>query len=89
MRFLTMTAAAFAVSSIVASPAHADPYRWCAEYGGGKRGGSTSCYFVTYEQCRAAVSGVGGFCRQNLFYDGRPVRTPEDGPPPRRRSSRS
>jgi hypothetical protein len=52
-----------------APPAKADPYRWCAEYGGG-RGGGTNCYFVTLQQCRAAVSGNGGFCRQNSFYTG-------------------
>ncbi len=86
MRFATLAAAAVVLSSFVASPVQADPYRWCAEYG--KRDSWTSCYFVTYEQCQAAISGVGGFCRQNPFYDGRPVRTPEDGPPPRR-SSRS
>jgi hypothetical protein len=50
--------------------AQADPYRWCAEYGGGFDGGGTNCYFVTIEQCRAAVSGVGGFCRPNPFYTG-------------------
>jgi hypothetical protein len=53
----------------------ADPYRWCAEYGGG----GTNCYFLTLEQCRAAVSGVGGFCVPNNFYDGRAVTTPEEG----------
>ena len=47
----------------------ADPYRWCAEYGGG-RGGGTNCYFVTLQQCQAAASGNGGFCRQNTFYTG-------------------
>ena len=51
-------------------------------------GGHTSCYFLTFEQCRASISGVGGFCRQNAFYDGRPVRTPEDAPV-RRQKSRS
>lgn len=65
--------------------AKADPYRWCAEYGGGFGGGGTNCYFLTLEQCRAAVSGVGGFCRPNNFYDGRPVGTPEDIPPRKRR----
>ncbi len=49
--------------------AKADPYRWCAEYGGG-RGGATNCYFVTLQQCKAAVSGNGGFCRLNTFYTG-------------------
>ena len=70
---------------IVASavePAHADPYRWCAQYGGR---GATNCYFVTLDQCRAAISGNGGFCAPNNFY-GRPVTTPEDGYSRRRRS---
>jgi hypothetical protein len=40
----------------------ADPYRWCAEYGGGGQGGGgTNCYFVTLEQCRAAISGMEAF----------------------------
>ena len=47
--------------------------------------GAQNCYFVTLEQCRAAVSGVGGFCKENLVYDGRPVRTPEDGVRPAKR----
>jgi hypothetical protein len=60
--------------------AEADPYRWCAVYsGGGFGGGGTNCYFVTLGQCQAAVSGVGGFCAPNNFYDGRPVATPGDG----------
>jgi|ERR1043166_544790 len=62
-----------------ATPAHADPYKWCADYRGGRGGGGTNCYFKTFEQCQASVSGVGGFCRVNGFYDGKPVRTPEDG----------
>ena len=59
-----------------AESANADPYRWCAQYGG--KSGATNCYFVTYEQCRAALSGNGGFCNPNTFYDGRPVMTPDD-----------
>ena len=59
-----------------AGPAKADPYRWCADYGAGFDGGGTNCYFLTYDQCRAAISGMGGFCRENGFYDGRPVGTP-------------
>jgi hypothetical protein len=65
------------VASII-EPAQADPYRWCAQYGGG-RGGGSNCYFMTWEQCMAALSGNGGFCGPNTFYDGRPVVTPEDG----------
>ena len=73
--------ALIAASAIQPQPAKADPYRWCADY---HRGGS-NCYFVTLAQCRAAISGNGGFCRENGFYDGRPVRTPEDGYPRRYR----
>jgi hypothetical protein len=54
----------------------ADPYRWCAMYGAR---GATNCYFVSLDQCRAALSGMGGFCQPNNFYDGRPVVTAEDG----------
>ena len=61
------------------SPSHADPYRWCADYGAGTDGGGTNCYFSTLEQCRATVSGIGGYCRVNGFYDGRAVTTPGDG----------
>ena len=66
------------IASAALNSARADPYRWCAQYGGGKGGGATNCYFVTLEQCRWAISGMGGFCRPNLFYDGRPVVTPEE-----------
>jgi hypothetical protein len=53
-----------------ANTAQADPYRWCAVYGGGDNGGGVNCYFLTLEQCRAAVSGTGGFCEPNQFYTG-------------------
>ena len=32
---------------------------------------STNCGFLTIEQCRASVSGVGGFCVPNQFYNPR------------------
>jgi len=66
-------------------PARADPYRWCAQYGGFGGGGVESCYYVTLEQCRAAISGMGGFCRESLWYDGRPVLTDEPSRRPRKR----
>ena len=55
---------------------HANPYRWCALYGAK---GATNCYFVNLDQCRAALSGMGGFCQPNNFYDGRPVLSAEGG----------
>jgi Protein of unknown function (DUF3551) len=45
-----------------------DPYPWCAQYSG-SAGGATNCGFLTIEQCRATVSGIGGFCAPNQFYN--------------------
>jgi len=84
----TAIAALFSLMVLSAvEPAKADPYRWCAVYGSFGGGGVESCYYVTIEQCRAAVSGIGGWCRESGWYDGRPVST--DGPlpkPPRKRT---
>jgi hypothetical protein len=84
---LTIATILIATAAMVGSnnDAEADPYRWCATYGKGF-GGAENCYFMTIEQCRASVSGLGGFCRPNNFYDGKPVMTPEDAPIVRRRS---
>ena len=60
---------------LAASPARAyekpyDPYPWCAVYGG-DMGGASNCGFLTWDQCMATVSGVGGFCEPNQFYNPR------------------
>ena len=73
MRIALVALAALCLGS-VCDTAQADPYRWCADYGPDM--GGTNCYFLTLEQCRATVSGIGGFCAPNTFYDGRPVTTP-------------
>jgi hypothetical protein len=65
--------------------AQADPYPWCAVYGGMGGGGGTNCYMRSYEECLVQISGIGGFCQRNPFYDGRPVVTPGE---PRRRVKR-
>jgi hypothetical protein len=77
---IALAAVFFILAGAAFDTAKADPYRWCAQYMGGKLGGATNCYFVTLEQCRASVSGVGGYCRLNPFYDGVPV----DGQPVKR-----
>lgn len=51
---------------LIAGPAAADPYKWCAAY----RNGGNNCGFTTIEQCRASVSGAGGSCVPNQFYTG-------------------
>jgi Protein of unknown function (DUF3551) len=53
-------------------------YPWCAQYG--EQGGARNCGFVTLEQCRAAISGNGGYCDANSMY--RPGVEP--APAPRR-----
>ncbi len=63
----------FGVAGFSVIPAHADPYRWCAVLEG-----SSTCYFVTLDQCRATVNSVNGFCTPNGFYDGRPTTTPAE-----------
>ena len=67
----TIMAAGLAVLAIAATggAANADPYRWCADYGG-RGGGGTNCYFLTLQQCQSSISGRGGFCRPNPFYTG-------------------
>jgi hypothetical protein len=50
-----------------------DPYPWCAVYGG-RGGGASNCGFLTIQQCRDTVSGIGGFCAPNQFYNPRPAK---------------
>jgi hypothetical protein len=50
-----------------------DPYPWCTVYAGRDFDGK-NCGFLTIEQCQATVSGVGGFCEPNQFYN--PLRSP-------------
>lgn len=69
--------------------ASADPYRWCGVYATSGDDAGTNCGFMTIEQCRASVSGVGGFCTPNQFYDGKPVVTPEAGRTPKPKRAKS
>jgi hypothetical protein len=78
----TMVLATFLLMAALPPSARAyempyDPYKWCAEYWGRSGGGGTNCGFLTIEQCRAAVSGVGGSCEPNQFYN--PRRSPSQG----------
>jgi hypothetical protein len=82
---IAMIAAAFALLAVLApSTARADPYKWCAVYGGGHMGGGTNCGFITLQQCMATIHGMGGWCEPNQFYDGRPY----DGGPAKRTRKR-
>lgn len=86
MRIVVAVLAGLIVGTFTtAGTAKADPYRWCADYG--MQGGGTNCYFLTLQQCQAAISGMGCFCRENGFYDGRPVGS--SAPPAHRSRSQA
>ena len=67
MRKLVLVTAAAAVVAAALQPANAEEYPWCAQYGF-RGGGARNCGFVSYQQCLATVSGIGGFCERNSFY---------------------
>jgi hypothetical protein len=80
MRFRTKLVAALIIVPAVLTQTSAnalpyDPYPWCANYDGGKGFGGQNCGFSTWNQCMATVSGIGGFCVPNQFYNpGRPAK---------------
>jgi hypothetical protein len=39
-------------------------FPWCMK----GAGGGTSCYFHSYQDCRATLSGLGGWCIRNPYY---------------------
>ena len=43
-------------------------YPWCSVRGGFN--GAQTCYFSTYRQCMATISGIGGTCIRNPYYRG-------------------
>jgi hypothetical protein len=60
---------AFAVlgaTALLAAPqtAQAREYPWCARYDWS----TYNCGFVSFQQCLATISGVGGRCEQNPRY---------------------
>jgi hypothetical protein len=63
MRTIPLAAITFAALSLSTIGARADG-TWCAQY---SNHGATNCGFYSFEQCRATVSGIGGFCMRNPF----------------------
>jgi hypothetical protein len=72
--FLFVSALLAAIAGI-STHADAQNYPWCAYYTVGDE--ARNCGFVTYEQCMANVSGIGGYCARNTQY------VPRPGPRPR------
>jgi hypothetical protein len=75
MRKLTVSAA-FAFMLIAGGTGSASAAPWCAWYDAY----TYNCGFYTFEQCRATVSGAGGFCYRNVRDSGyrEPQRRPRD-----------
>ncbi len=65
MRVLALSLCGLTLASAFAlgTPAAAKEPGWCAAY----RNGGNNCGFYTYDQCMAAVSGVGGFCNRSPY----------------------
>jgi hypothetical protein len=67
---LVVAVSALAGASQTASAQSASSYPWCAKYYGKLEG--TSCYYRSYQQCMATVSGVGGYCYESPYYHAEP-----------------
>ncbi len=63
MRNIVLAAAALAALSFTSVDARADG-AWCAR----DTKGGTNCGFHTFAQCQADISGIGGFCSPNPFF---------------------
>ena len=63
MRTRSLCGLVIAAIFVLGAPANAKEPGWCATY----RNGGNNCGFNTYEQCMAAVSGVGGFCNRSPY----------------------
>jgi hypothetical protein len=70
---------AFLVALVGAAPSSfaqtAYDYPWCAVYGSRTGGGAQSCYYKTYSQCMATMSGIGGTCVRSPYYRGSDARS--------------
>jgi hypothetical protein len=67
MKFVALALGLVAVACIAGTPAQAQNYPWCAQYGR-SAGGAMNCGFTSFQQCMATVSGIGGFCERNNTY---------------------
>src|SRR5882762_10024277 len=50
-------------------------YPWCS-LGGSRGSNALSCYFTSWEQCRATMSGRGGNCVESPYYHAPPPQPP-------------
>jgi Protein of unknown function (DUF3551) len=72
MRLFLFIAGISVFSVLIEKPVEARDYPWCAQYGPTTR----NCGFMTFQQCLATISGIGGSCVPNYMYQ------PPSGPHP-------
>ncbi len=65
---LPLLVAGFASLAGSAQAQSAHGYPWCALQA--DKSGATTCYFSTFEQCRATLGGIGGTCIRNPSFHG-------------------
>jgi hypothetical protein len=75
---LALIGAALSGQIHTAAAQSAYSYPICAVYPG--KSDSRSCYYSSYAQCMATMSGIGGYCIDSPYY--------QPGAPPPRRPSR-
>ena len=68
MRYFLFVLGLLVAAAAFNTRAEAQNYPWCAQYSGGPLGGAMNCGFVSFQQCLATVSGIGGFCVRNTLY---------------------
>jgi hypothetical protein len=65
MRMILVPVAAMLVAGVLGGgSAQAQEYPWCARYDWTTR----NCGFVSFQQCLATISGIGGRCEENPRY---------------------
>ncbi|MGA7388700.1 MAG: DUF3551 domain-containing protein [Pseudolabrys sp.] len=69
--FATLVLSTVVLVQVPASALPIDNTRWCAVYAA--PGGGTNCGFFTWQQCMTTISGIGGFCEPNQFYNPGPA----------------
>ena len=74
---VTTTMAFMAVAIPESRAQSAYDYPICAIYQ--DKSGATACYYSTYQQCMATMSGIGGYCSPNPAYNGRAAAVGFDG----------
>ena len=79
----TLTALAVLLLWLPAGLAQAQYAPWCAFYNDSMSG--ENCGFISLEQCRLEVRGIGGICYPNPWYAAAPARRGKQPAAKRRR----